>query len=200
MLLRQIHSPLASALCLTLVFLAGCASNGRKWYDPLGLWAKKETEEPKIKVVTNADRIKALRNLAKIASELPPEEQARATDELCQALPKEQDIHVRSQMLRTIAVFPSPRAEAMLKGGMRDADIDVRLAAARALGKLKNPASVSALGLALDDDNPAMQFRAMQSLKAVTGKQFETVKEWREYLHGEKTESPSVWARLRRLF
>ena len=213
------------ALCLS-----GCASSGRKWYDPLGLWTKQE--EPKHKVVTNAERLKILRNLAKQASTMAPDEQQRATDELCYALPIEKDILVRSEMLRTIARFPSPRAEAMLKAGLRDADqdvriaccdawasrggseanhvlcelltgdtdTDVRLAAARALGKLKDPQSVPALTLALDDTNPAIQFRAMASLKAVTGKKYETVKEWREYSHGKQEEPPSLVARLRQIF
>lgn len=234
MLLRLIQSPWISAVCLAVLCLAGCAAQGRKWYDPWGLWAKKETEEPKVKVVTNNDRIKALRNLAKQASTLPPEEQQRATDELCQALPKEQDIRMRCQLLRTLAMFPSPRAEAMLSAGLRDADQDVRiaccdawasrggneanrvlcelltgdtdndvrLAAARALGTLKDPQAVPALALALDDANPAIQFRVMQSLKAITGKDFKTVQEWREYIHGDQKqkESPSLTERLRRLF
>lgn len=232
MLLRLIRSPLVSTVCLTAFCLAGCASQGRKWYDPLGLWTKGEKEGPKYEVITNVERIKALRNLAKQASSLPPEEQERATDELCQALPKEQDVLVRSEMLRAIAMFPSPRAEAMLKAGLRDADQDVRivcceawaarggkeanivlcemltsdtdndvrLAAARALGDLKDPESVAALGLALDDSNPAIQYRAIQSLKAITGKKFETVKEWREYIHGERKDQPSVMDRLRGWF
>lgn len=232
MLLRFFRSPLASTVVLMALCLAGCASHVRKWYDPLGLWTKEEKDGPKYKVITHADRIKALRNLAQQAASLPPDEQQRATDELCQALPKEQDVLVRSEMLRTIARFPNPRAEAMLKAGLRDGDQDVRivccaawgsrggkeanlvlcetltsdtdndvrLAAARALGELKDPEAEAALGLALDDANPAIQYRAMQSLKSITGKKFETVKEWREYIHGEQKEQPSLMDRLRGLF
>lgn len=232
MCLRPANSPLRRGICLILLCVAGCASSDRKWYDPFGLIKKSEKEGPKFKVTTSAERIKILRNLAKIASTMQPAEQERATDELCQALPKEQDILVRAQMLRTIALFPSPRGEAMLKAGLRDADqdvrvaccdawgtrggseanrmlcetltsdtdVDVRLAAARALGVLKDSQSVGALTLALDDPNPAIQYRAMQSLKAVTGKHFKTVKEWRDYAHSDKKEPPSLAARLRQLF
>ncbi|HEV3339228.1 MAG TPA: HEAT repeat domain-containing protein [Pirellulales bacterium] len=233
-----------SGLCLLMASTLGCASNALKstekptgqnrWYDPFGLFPKEEG--PQAKVITNNERVKILRELAKKASTLSPEEQQRATDELCQALPKEEDILVRSQMLRTIAVFPSPRAEAMLKAGLRDADQDVRiaccdawaarggaeanrilcetltsdtdpdvrLAAARALGKLKDPEAVPALGLALDDTSlagPAIQYRATQSLEAITGKKFKTVKEWRDYVHDKKKdEPPTLMARLKRLF
>lgn len=232
MCLRLANPLLRRGICLLLLCVAGCASSGKKWYDPFGLLKTNENEEPKIKVTTSAERIKILRNLAKIASSMQPAEQERATDELCLALPKEEDILVRAQMLRTIALFPSPRAEAMLKAGLRDADqdvrvaccdawgsrggseanrmlcetltsdtdLDVRLAAARALGVLKDSQSVPALTLALDDQNPAIQYRAMQSLKAVTGKNYKTVKEWREYAHGDKAEPASLAGWLRRLF
>jgi hypothetical protein len=226
-----------SGLCLLIACTFGCASSGQKasaqkWYDPFGLFA--EQEGPKTKIVTTNQRIKILRELIKKAPSLPPEEQQRATDELCQALPKEEDILVRSEMLRALAVLPSPRAEAMLKAGLRDADqdvriaccqawatrggaeanrilcetltadtdTDVRLAAGRALGDLKDADAIPALGLALDDANPAIQFRATQSLQAITGKKFETVKEWRDYIHDkDKKEEPLThWGRLKQLF
>src|SRR5487761_1750372 len=206
MSLRPVILPLRRGLYLVIACLAGCASgdksNGRKWYDPFSFFCN-EKEGPKVKITTSQQRVKILRALAKQASTLPPEEQERATDELCQALSKENDILVRAEMLRCIAVFPSPRAEAMrvlCETLASDTDIDVRLAAARALGRLKDPQSVAALALALDDTNPAIQYRAMQSLKAVTGKNYQTIKDWREYAQGDKSEPPSLVARLRQLF
>jgi hypothetical protein len=66
-----------------------------------------------------------------------------------------------------------------------DADIDVRLAAARELGKLRDPGAVAALGAALDSTDPAMQHRAVESLREVTGKDFgDNVNTWRDFVRG----------------
>jgi HEAT repeat protein len=63
-----------------------------------------------------------------------------------------------------------------------DLNMDVRLAAARALGNVKDPAAVASLGLALDDTNPAMQYRAVESLKTASGKDLgDNVEAWRQY-------------------
>ena len=48
-------------------------------------------------------------------------------------------------------------------------DIDVRLAAAEALGKIKSPESIKALAVALDDRDPAMQYVGVQSMKVDHG-------------------------------
>jgi HEAT repeat protein len=64
-----------------------------------------------------------------------------------------------------------------------DSKLDVRLAATRELGRFQDPAAVTALGVALDDADPALQYRAVQSLKSVTGKDLgNNVPAWRQYV------------------
>jgi HEAT repeat protein len=89
-----------------------------------------------------------------------------------------------------------PQAVQLLAEAMRsDVDADVRLAAARGLGETKNKESVNALGEALSDSDPAMQNRAMASLKAVTGKDLgNDVNRWQAYVKGDKPAPEPSWA------
>jgi HEAT repeat protein len=64
-----------------------------------------------------------------------------------------------------------------------DVDKDVRLAAARALGQSRDAAAAPALGNALEDPDPAMQYVAVTSLHNVTGKDLgNDVDRWRAYV------------------
>jgi len=85
-----------------------------------------------------------------------------------------------------------------------DDDPDVRLAAVEALGQCRDPAAVAALGPALEDRDPAMQYRAVLALRDLTGEDFgNDVNRWRQYVQGEvpaETAPPSVAERLRRIF
>lgn len=85
-----------------------------------------------------------------------------------------------------------------------DTDIDVRLAAARGLGKTGDQAAIKTLGVALEDSNPALQYRAVESLQALTGGNHGyDVNAWREYVAGNATSPPappSIAERLRNLF
>jgi hypothetical protein len=84
-----------------------------------------------------------------------------------------------------------------------DVDSDVRMAAAKALGETKNPAAVAPLGEALSDTDPAMQYRAVMSLKEATGKDLgDSVPRWQQYVKGEAPTdaTPSMAERFRRLF
>ena len=96
-------------------------------------------------------------------------------------------------------------AAATLSGVLSsDVDVDVRLTAARALGETGDPGAVAALGEALEDRNPAMQYRAVSSLRKISGEDFgNDVNRWRQYAKGEMpapAEPISVVERMRRMF
>ena len=64
-----------------------------------------------------------------------------------------------------------------------DSDVDVRLAATRALGNFQGQSAVGALSLALDDRNPALQIRATESLARSTGQDLgRDVGAWQKYV------------------
>ena len=85
-----------------------------------------------------------------------------------------------------------------------DTDVDVRLAAASALGESRDPAAVAALEPALSDKDPALQYRAVLSLRTITGQDFgNDVRRWQQYVRGELPAPPrpvSVVERFRELF
>jgi HEAT repeat protein len=82
-------------------------------------------------------------------------------------------------------------------------DIDVRLAAAEALGNIKSPEAIQALVVALDDRDPALQYVGVQSMKSITGKDYgPDVQAWRTVASGGSPpppETPTVAERLRRV-
>ncbi|MCR9115457.1 MAG: HEAT repeat domain-containing protein [bacterium] len=64
-----------------------------------------------------------------------------------------------------------------------DKELDVRLAAVRALGRLQEPGAIATLGEALDDPDPAVNYVAISSLKNVSGENLgNDVRPWREYV------------------
>lgn len=100
------------------------------------------------------------------------------------------------------------RAEAASVGSLAnvvrsDADIDVRLAATEALGKIRSPETVKAIAPALDDRDPALQYVGVQSMKAVLGKDYgPDVQAWRQVAAGgtpPPAQSPSMAERLKQM-
>ncbi len=84
-----------------------------------------------------------------------------------------------------------------------DSDLDVRLAATTELAKFKDQQSLQALAVALNDKDPALQHRAVQSLKSVSGQNYgDSVPAWRDYVEGRSPvlpEPPTIAERLRAL-
>lgn len=68
-----------------------------------------------------------------------------------------------------------------------DTNIDVRLAATRALGNFNGQQAVSAVSLALDDNDPALQLRAAESLQRITGESLgRDISQWQQYVNNVK--------------
>jgi len=113
------------------------------------------------------------------------------------------DVFVRKAACESWGRIGNAQAVTLLSDTLRgDVDPDVRLAAAKALGQSKNPAAATALGEALSDADPAMQYRAALSLDQVTGKNFGgSVTRWQRHLRGEPPEPPASLAeRFRQMF
>ncbi len=82
-----------------------------------------------------------------------------------------------------------------------DSDLDVRLAATAELAKFQDQQSLQALAVALNDKDPALQHRAVQSLKSVSGQDYgDSVPAWRDFVEGRSPvlpEPPTIAERLR---
>jgi HEAT repeat protein len=124
-------------------------------------------------------------------------------DAVLKAALADSDTHVRMVTCEAWGRHGNAEAVKLLSDMLRsDVDIGVRMAAAKALGETKNSEAVAALGEALSDADPAMQYRAAQSLQKVTGKDFgNDVGRWQQYVKGEQSAPPpSLAERFRRLF
>ena len=92
-----------------------------------------------------------------------------------------------------------PAAVPALSEALRkDAAHDVRLAALRALAKIPGLESVAAVSPALEDPDPAMQYRAVQALRELTGKDFgDDANAWRDYAKGGPPKAISPAQRIK---
>jgi HEAT repeat protein len=131
------------------------------------------------------EKVAAVRCLGKLPS-------PTAVEALGLAL-RDSDAEVRTEACRALAGIDSPHALSLLTETVaQDANVDAKLAAVRGLSKFRDPRAVQALGAALEDPDPAVQFAAMQSLESCTGEDLgQDVRRWREFAR----RSPEVLAR-----
>jgi len=127
-----------------------------------------------------------------------------AADALQMAL-RDPDVDVRVAAVRAFGHRGGQDAvRALAETLATDADLDVRLAATRQLGRFRDPAAIRALSPAVEETNTALQYRGVQSLKAISGRDYgANLDAWRRFARGEavpEPEPPSIARRLRDLF
>ena len=101
------------------------------------------------------------------------------------------DSRIRIAAVDALGAMPSKSAIAQLQEVLgSDTDVDVRLAATKALSNFKESSAMDALSVALSDPNPAIQFRAMESLERITGKKIgSNVAAWQNVLSNQNVTS-----------
>jgi HEAT repeat protein len=102
---------------------------------------------------------------------------------VCKGALEDPDERVRARACEVQAERGGPEAVALLAARFEsDASIDVRLKALKELGKLRDESAIPVLARALENDDPAVQYRAVASLKAVSGRDLgDDVNIWRTW-------------------
>jgi HEAT repeat protein len=77
-----------------------------------------------------------------------------------------------------------------------DPNFDVRMAAARSLGKIKDTSAALPLADALNESDPALQRRLVESLKTVSGRDYgNDINAWRQYARSGSAKDEAVAAK-----
>jgi HEAT repeat protein len=107
-----------------------------------------------------------------------------ASTDALYAASKDHNSEVRIAAVQSWSKFPGEIAIRQLQEMIgSDTDVDVRLAATRALGNYQGKQAVQALSLALADRDPALQLRATESLQRATGESLgRDVNAWKLYV------------------
>jgi HEAT repeat protein len=63
-----------------------------------------------------------------------------------------------------------------------DTSVDVRIAATKALGEMRDPQAVPMIAVALEDPDPALQLRGVEAMRLASGQDLgNDVNQWRQF-------------------
>jgi HEAT repeat protein len=123
---------------------------------------------------------------------------------ICKGALEDPDERVRAKACEVWGQRGGPEAVSLLAARFdTDDDIDVRLKALRELGRLGDEAAIPVLARALENTDPAVQFRAVAALKQVSGRDLgDDVNLWRAWAADSKAPGTewTIAEGFRRLF
>lgn len=122
--------------------------------------------------------------------------EAVAAGAICEGALQDPDARVRMAACDAWAKRGGDRGVQLVADRCRnESDVDVRLRAIRTLGEMKNAAAIPALAVALEDPDPAVQYRAVASLKSVSGRDLgDDVNAWRAWAAADPAERDKSWS------
>ncbi|MEN1678906.1 MAG: HEAT repeat domain-containing protein [Planctomycetota bacterium] len=99
-------------------------------------------------------------------------QQEQLVADLARRIQNESDPLVRETILESVAVFPQPLADDVLRAGLSDEDAGVRLKCCQAMGKRANPVAIPALAQASrSDEDLDVRIEATRALGNFTSPQ-----------------------------
>ena len=122
---------------------------------------------------------------------------------ICKGALQDPDERVRTRACEVWRKRGGPEAVQLLANRYRaDRELDVRLRAIRMLGEMENEGAIPVLAEALEDPDPAVQYRAVAALKQVSGRDLgNDVNAWREWAANPGDVEPwSIAEAWRKLF
>ena len=208
---RLVRLPAIRGLSLLLVLAAGaCRSSGREVRGPLTRQDGESTERPSGPTRSADPDLRREAALAWGHKRLKGERLVEARQVLGELLRTDTEPLVRSAAAVSLGRLGGPESVEALVPGLHDAspmvradvcraladplaedaDVDVRCAAARALGNFKEPEARQALLAALEDSRAAVRTAACQALRRSTGAKTLPPERgaWEAWLAGEKKE------------
>jgi len=140
-------------LTMPAVVATGCADGPIPETKYLNPWVRKQWNEDEQRVTTYHRKVADLATLRSKAPHMPPAERDETAAHLAARLQEEKSAALRCELVRTLAVFPTPAAQQALVASTADESASVRSLACKALGRHPSPEGFQALMQAVTADN-----------------------------------------------
>ena len=153
--------------------------------------AQKEQAIVQLTQVVQNERILQLRvEAAHVLGELD----TQSAEVLLQELMKDSDAEVRIAAVKSLAKRRTETAgKELIRVLGSDTDKDVRSATIRGLANFPGRQTIQALTIVLDEHEPALQYRAMDTLAQITSEKIgPSVPKWKEYLAAKGFQSNQI--------
>ncbi len=136
----------------SIAVIGGCADGPIPETRVLNPWVRKQWAEDEQRVTTFHRKVADLVELRTKAPKMSPAEREETSAHLAARFREEKSAALRSEFIRTLAVFRTASAQQALAAGLTDEVAGVRVLACKALGEMPSAEGFQALSHAITND------------------------------------------------